>query len=158
MNKHSIVNLNCPCFLFRYPNLDIPSQALFNLHRPSALPLWCGSEDDQNFQSPPGHSRPPGRRRWYCMVPGWNSAWGCYGEWSILGGLTAKILGACGPLGFGLGTSLGTPFTMITPRLFQIKYQCVLQHVDGQTLCDLQTILHLFYSFPKPLAQLVISL
>ena len=39
MNKHSIVNLKCPCFLFRYPKLDIPSQALFNLHRASALPL-----------------------------------------------------------------------------------------------------------------------
>ena len=39
MNKHIIVNLKCPCFLFRYPNLDIPSQALFNLHRASAFPL-----------------------------------------------------------------------------------------------------------------------
>ena len=46
MNKHSIINLKCPCFLFRYPNLDIPSQALFNLHRASALPLRCGSEDN----------------------------------------------------------------------------------------------------------------
>ena len=25
MNKHSIVNLKCPCFLFRYSNLDIPT-------------------------------------------------------------------------------------------------------------------------------------
>ena len=25
MKKHNIVNLKCPCFLFRYPNLDIPS-------------------------------------------------------------------------------------------------------------------------------------
>ena len=33
-----------------------------------------------------------------------------------------KTLGACGTLGFGLGTSLGTPFTMIPPRLFQIMY------------------------------------
>ena len=41
MNKHSIVNQKCPCFLFRYPKLDIPSQALFNLHRTSALPLGC---------------------------------------------------------------------------------------------------------------------
>ena len=55
--KHSIVNLKFPCFLFRYPNLDIPSQALFNLHKASALPLKCGSEDNQNFQSPTGHSR-----------------------------------------------------------------------------------------------------
>ena len=73
MNKHSIVNLKCPCFLFRYPNLDKPSQALFNLHRASALPLWCGSEDDQNFQSPPGHSRQPVRRRRYCIIPVWHS-------------------------------------------------------------------------------------
>ena len=33
-------------------------------------------------------------------------------------GPTAKTLGACGPSGFGLGTSRGTPFTMIHPRLF----------------------------------------
>ena len=59
MNKHSIVNLKCPCFLFRYPNLDIPSQTLINVHRASALPLRCGSEDDQSLQSPPGHSRRP---------------------------------------------------------------------------------------------------
>ena len=52
---HSIVNLKCPCFLFRYPNFDIPSQALFNLHRASALPLGCGIADDQKFQK---HSRP----------------------------------------------------------------------------------------------------
>ena len=35
MKKHSIVNLKCPCFQFRYPNFDIPSQALFN--HPSLL-------------------------------------------------------------------------------------------------------------------------
>ena len=68
MNKHSIVNLKCPCFIFRYSILDIASQALFNLQRARALPLWCGSEDYQNFQSPPGHSRRPVRRRRYCMV------------------------------------------------------------------------------------------
>ena len=68
MNKHSIVNLKCPCFLFRYPKLDIPSQALFNLHRASSLPLGCGSEDDQNVQNPTGHSRRPVTRRRYHMV------------------------------------------------------------------------------------------
>ena len=73
MNKSSIVNLKCLCFLFRYPNLDKPSQALFNLHMGSALPLRCGSEDDQNFQSPPGHSRRPVRRHRYCMVIVWHS-------------------------------------------------------------------------------------
>ena len=39
MKKPNIVNLKCPYFLFRYPNLDIPSQALFNHHRASALLL-----------------------------------------------------------------------------------------------------------------------
>ena len=39
MKKHSIVNYKCPCFLFRYPNLDIPSHALFKLHRANALHL-----------------------------------------------------------------------------------------------------------------------
>ena len=68
MNKHNIVNLKCPFFLFGYSNLDIPNQALFNLYRGSALPLWCDTEDDQNFQSPPGHSRRPVWWRRYCMV------------------------------------------------------------------------------------------
>ena len=74
MNKHSIVKLKCPCLLFRYPNLDIPNQALFNLHRASTLPLRCDSEDDKNFQSPPGHSMRPVTRRRYCLVPVWHSA------------------------------------------------------------------------------------
>ena len=30
----------------------------------SAPPLRCGSEDDNNFQNPPGHSRRPVTRRW----------------------------------------------------------------------------------------------
>ena len=34
--------------------------------------------------------------------------------------LRPKTIGAYSPLGFGLGTSPGTPFTMITPQLFQI--------------------------------------
>ena len=34
--------------------------------------------------------------------------------------VAAKTLGACGFSSFTLGTSLGTPFTMIPPRLFQI--------------------------------------
>ena len=75
MNKHSIVNLKCPCFLFRYPNLDIPSQALFN------LPIWCVGEEYQNFQSPPGHSRRPVRRCWYCKVLVCHSVQG-YKSWS----------------------------------------------------------------------------
>ena len=67
--KHSIVNLKCPCFLFRYPNLDITSQALFNLHRASTLPLKCVSKDDQNFQSPPGQSRRPVTWCRYLIIP-----------------------------------------------------------------------------------------
>ena len=47
----------------------------------------------------------------------------------------AKTLGACGPSGFGLGTSLGTPFTMIPPRLFQIMY-----HSPHSTLYILYTL------------------
>ena len=35
--------------------------------------------------------------------------------WEVLG---QKTLRACGPSVFGLGTSLGTPFTIIPPRLF----------------------------------------
>ena len=35
----------------------------------------------------------------------------------------AKTPRACGPSGFGLGTSLGTTFTMMPPRLFQIMSQ-----------------------------------
>ena len=52
MNRHNIVNLKCPCSLFRYPNLNIQSQALFNHHRASAFPLRCGSEDNKKFQNP----------------------------------------------------------------------------------------------------------
>ena len=57
--------------------------------------------------------------------------WGYHGEWSALEGSMAKTLGACGPSGFGLGTSLGcTPFTMIPPRLFQIMYQSVPENTE----------------------------
>ena len=37
-----------------------------------------------------------------------------------------KPLEPAAPLSFGLGTSLGTPFTMIPPRLFQIMSHCSL--------------------------------
>ena len=49
--------------------------------------------------------------------------WSYHGECCALGGPAVKTLGACGPSGFGLGTSLGTTFTMIPPRLFQIMSQ-----------------------------------
>ena len=39
----------------------------------------------------------------------------------------AKTLGACGPTGFGLGTSLGTPFTMIPPRIFHRLSHCMFR-------------------------------
>ena len=45
--------------------------------------------------------------------------WRYHSECCGSGGPAAETLGACGPLGFGLGTSLGTPFTMIPPRFFQ---------------------------------------
>ena len=45
-----------------------------------------------------------------------------HGECCASGGAAAKTLAACGPSGFGLGTSLGTTFTMIPPRLFQIMF------------------------------------
>ena len=38
-------------------------------------------------------------------------------KWSPSESPAAKTLGACGPSGFGLGTSLGTPFAMIPPGL-----------------------------------------
>ena len=41
----------------------------------------------------------------------------------LRGSTEAKTLGACGPSGFGLGTSLGTPFTTLHPRLFHIMSQ-----------------------------------
>ena len=54
--------------------------------------------------------------------------WRYHGECCASGGLVAKTLGACGPSGFGLGTSLGTPFTMIPPRLFKImSHWCELE-------------------------------
>ena len=50
--------------------------------------------------------------------------WRYHSECCASRGPVAKTLGACGPSGFGLGTSLGTTFTMIPPRLFQIMSQC----------------------------------
>ena len=44
----------------------------------------------------------------------------------------AKTLRPCGPAGFGLGTSLGTPFTMIPPRLFQIMSHYVIHNCLGK--------------------------
>ena len=59
--------------------------------------------------------------------------WRYHGECCASGGPAAKTLGACGPLGFGLRTFLGTTFTMIPPRLFQIMSHCdssVTHHVN----------------------------
>ena len=55
--------------------------------------------------------------------------WGYHGEWSASGSAMANSLGACGPLGFGLGTSLGTLFTMIPPRLFQIMSHYMIEYI-----------------------------
>ena len=53
--------------------------------------------------------------------------WRYHGECCASGGPAAKTLGAGGPLGFGLGTSLDTTFTMVPPRLFQIMSQGIPQ-------------------------------
>ena len=55
--------------------------------------------------------------------------WRYHGECYASGGPAAKTLGACSPSGFALGTSLGTTFTMIPPRLFQIISQITLVKV-----------------------------
>ena len=39
MNKNIVLNFKYPRFLFRYQKLDMPNEAMFNLHRASALPL-----------------------------------------------------------------------------------------------------------------------
>ena len=57
--------------------------------------------------------------------------WRYHGECCASRGPAANTLAACGPSGFGLGTSPGTTFTMLPPWLFQIMSQswnkfCVL--------------------------------
>ena len=52
--------------------------------------------------------------------------WRYDGECCASGGPADKTLGACGPSGFGLETSLGTTFTMIHPRLFQIMSHFII--------------------------------
>ena len=47
-----------------------------------------------------------------------NVSRGYHGEWSPSGSPMAKTKGAAGPEGFGRGTSRGTPFSMIPPKLF----------------------------------------
>ena len=51
--------------------------------------------------------------------------------WEVL---RPKTLRTCGPSGLGMGTSLGTPFTMTPPRLFHTLSQCVqvLERTRGQ--------------------------
>ena len=51
-----------------------------------------------------------------------------HGEWSPSGSPSAKTLGACGPKGSGLGTSRGTPFTMIPPRLYHTLSHCTVYY------------------------------
>ena len=60
--------------------------------------------------------------------------WRYHGECCASGGPAAKTLGACGPSGFGLGTSLGTTFTMIPPRLFQIMSHYTAGYLKAQAL------------------------
>ena len=51
--------------------------------------------------------------------------WVYHSKWSPSGSPSTKTLGACGPSGFGLGTSLWAPFTMIHPWLFHILSHCI---------------------------------
>ena len=53
----------------------------------------------------------------------WEKPGGYIGECSALGGPAAQNPRGLHPLGFSLGTYLGTPFTMIPPRFFQIRSQ-----------------------------------
>ena len=56
---------------------------------------------------------------WKCV----EKPWLYHGEWNPLESPLVKTLWACGPSGFGLGTSLGTPFTIEHPRLFHTLSQ-----------------------------------
>ena len=58
--------------------------------------------------------------------------WRYHGECCASGGPAAKTLGACGPSGFGLGTSLGITFTMVPPRFFHRMSQTV----SPTSVCD----------------------
>ena len=73
--------------------------------------------------------------------PGWQKN---ENVWKSLGGIMvnvvplevprSKILGACGPSGFGLGTSLRTPFTTLPPRLFQTMSQFLFCYLCNGSL------------------------
>ena len=73
--------------------------------------------------------------------------WRYHGECCASIGPAAKTLGACGPSGFGLGTSLGTTFTMVPPRLFQIMSHCsssaILLHSHNLLYLHIHLQLHL---------------
>ena len=64
------------------------------------------------------------------------------------GSPAAKTLGTCGPYGFGLGTSLGTPFTTLPPWLFQI-----MSHYTGHCTghCTLYWTLEFTVLLKRPL-------
>ena len=68
--------------------------------------------------------------------------WRYHGECCASGGPAAKTLGACGPSGFGLGTSLGTTFTMVPPQLFQIMSQYAVCSVQCtvRSVCSVQCV------------------
>ena len=74
----------------------------------------------------------------------------------------AKTVGACGPFGFCLGTSLGTPITMIPPRFFHTLYHCPLSilryplstvhYLLSTVHCPLSTVLYLLSIVHCPLS------
>ena len=72
-------------------------------------------------------------KEWHCV----EKLWRYHDEWSPLAGPAAKKkLGPAATRVFGLGTSLGTPFSKIPPRLFH-----TLSHsIVGSIIDDLQLI------------------
>ena len=60
-----------------------------------------------------------------------------HGEWSPSESPAAKTLGVCGPSGFGLGSSLGTQFTNLPPRLYQIMSHYVVNQPLDTTFLQL---------------------
>ena len=71
--------------------------------------------------------------------------WRYLSECCASGGPAAKTLRACGPSGFGLGTSIGTPFTMVPPRHFQKMTQYTTLHYNINY--NVQIVYTLLYTF-----------
>ena len=70
----------------------------------------------------------------------WGKALGVIVEWIPSRSPSAKTLQACGPLGFGLGTSLGTLLTMISPQLFHTLSQYYGSNPCPFSLCNIVSV------------------